>query len=46
MASPTDVSAQALDQDVREHFDRLYDALWRLVLGVVGVQGHAGPLGS
>jgi hypothetical protein len=25
----------ALDQDVREHFDRLYDALWRQVLGVV-----------
>jgi serine protease Do len=25
----------ALDSDVREHFDRLYDALWRQVLGVV-----------
>jgi serine protease Do len=25
----------ALDNDVREHFDRLYDALWRQVLGVV-----------
>ena len=25
----------ALDQDVREHFDRLYEALWRQVLGGV-----------
>jgi serine protease Do len=27
--------AEALDQDVREHFDRLYESLWRQVLGVV-----------
>ena len=31
----TEAPAQALDQDVREHFDRLYDSLWRQVLGVV-----------
>jgi hypothetical protein len=31
MEAPT----SALDQDVREHFDRLYEALWRQVLGVV-----------
>jgi serine protease Do len=33
--APTEAPAQALDQDVREHFDRLYDSLWRQVLGVV-----------
>jgi serine protease Do len=32
---PMEAPAQALDQDVRDHFDRLYDALWRQVLGVV-----------
>ena len=32
---PVEAPAPALDQDVREHFDRLYDALWRQVLGVV-----------
>lgn len=32
--------AQALDQDVREHFDRLYDSLWRQVLGVVDYRGR------
>jgi serine protease Do len=32
---PTEAPAPALDQDVREHFDRLYDSLWRQVLGVV-----------
>ncbi len=26
--------AQALEGDVREHFDRLYDSLWRQLLGV------------
>jgi hypothetical protein len=31
----TETPAPALDQDVREHFDRLYDSLWRQVLGVV-----------
>jgi serine protease Do len=31
----TEAPAQALDQDVREHFDRLYDSLWRQLLGVV-----------
>jgi hypothetical protein len=31
----TEVAAHALEQDVREHFDRLYDSLWRQVLGVV-----------
>jgi hypothetical protein len=30
-----EASSTALDQDVREHFDRLYEALWRQVLGVV-----------
>jgi serine protease Do len=33
--APTEAPAQALDQDVREHFERLYDSLWRQVLGVV-----------
>jgi len=32
---PTETPTQALDQDVRDHFDRLYDSLWRQVLGVV-----------
>src|SRR3954468_5453940 len=39
---PTEVSSQALDQDVREHFDRLYDSLWRQVLGVVEYRGKLG----
>jgi S1-C subfamily serine protease len=37
-----DVSAQALDQDVREHFDRVYEALWRQVLGVVEYRAKLG----
>src|SRR5712691_2803248 len=32
---PMEAPAQALEGDVREHFDRLYDSLWRQVLGVV-----------
>ncbi len=32
---PMEAPASALDQDVRDHFDRLYDALWRQALGVV-----------
>ena len=32
---PTEVAMHALEQEVREHFDRLYDSLWRQVLGVV-----------
>ena len=39
---PNEVSAQALDQDVREHFDRVYDALWRQVLGVVEYRAKLG----
>ena len=31
----TEVATHALEQDVREHFDRLYESLWRQVLGVV-----------
>ena len=31
----TEVPTQALEGDVREHFERLYDSLWRQVLGVV-----------
>jgi len=30
----TDAPAQALEGDVREHFDKLYESLWRQVLGV------------
>ena len=30
----TEAPAQALEGDVREHFDRLYDSLWRQLLGV------------
>jgi len=26
--------AQALEGEVREHFDKLYESLWRQVLGV------------
>ena len=33
--------AQALDQDVREHFERLYDAMWRQVLGVIDYRARA-----
>jgi serine protease Do len=36
----TEAPAPALDQDVREHFDRLYDALWRQVLAVVDYRGR------
>jgi serine protease Do len=32
---PSVAPTQALDGDVREHFDRLYDQLWKQVLGVV-----------
>lgn len=32
---PTEAPAQALEGDVREHFDRLYESMWRQVLGVV-----------
>lgn len=32
---PTEVPARALEADIREHFDRLYESLWRQVLGVV-----------
>lgn len=32
---PMNAPASALDQDVRDHFDRLYDSLWRQALGVV-----------
>jgi len=32
---PTETPAQALEGEVREHFERLYDSLWRQVLGVV-----------
>jgi NAD(P)-dependent dehydrogenase (short-subunit alcohol dehydrogenase family) len=32
---PAEAPAQALDREVREHFERLYDSLWRQVLGVV-----------
>jgi serine protease Do len=32
---PNEAPAQALEGDVREHFDRFYDSLWRQVLGVV-----------
>jgi S1-C subfamily serine protease len=31
----TEAPAQALEGDVREHFDKLYESLWRQVLGVV-----------
>src|SRR5438067_1363926 len=30
----TEAPAQALEGDVREHFDKLYESLWRQVLGV------------
>jgi serine protease Do len=32
---PVEAPVQALDGEVREHFDRLYDSLWKQVLGVV-----------
>lgn len=32
---PREAPTPALDQDVREHFDRLYESLWRQLLGVV-----------
>jgi serine protease Do len=31
----TEAPAQALEGEVREHFDRLYEAMWRQVIGVV-----------
>lgn len=37
----TEAPAQALDQDVREHFDRLYEALWRQVLGVIDYRARS-----
>ncbi len=39
---PTEVAASSLDQDVREHFDRLYESLWRQVLGVVEYRAKLG----
>ena len=33
--APAEVPASALDPEVREHFEKLYDALWHQVLGVV-----------
>ncbi|HUJ28671.1 MAG TPA: serine protease [Myxococcales bacterium] len=38
---PSEAPAQALDQDVREHFDRLYEALWRQVLGVIDYRARS-----
>src|SRR5205085_3893702 len=35
-----ETAAQALEQDVREHFDKLYEALWRQVVGVVDYRGR------
>ena len=32
---PTEAPAQVLEGEVREHFDRLYESLWRQVIGVV-----------
>jgi serine protease Do len=32
---PTEAPAQALEGDVREHFEKLYESLWKQVLGVV-----------
>ena len=31
----SEAPAQALEGEVREHFDRLYDSLWKQLLGVV-----------
>ena len=31
---PVEAPAQALEGEVREHFDKLYESLWRQVLGV------------
>jgi serine protease Do len=31
----TEASAQVLEGEVREHFERLYDSLWRQIIGVV-----------
>jgi serine protease Do len=33
--APAEVPAHALEPDLREHFDKLYDALWHQVLGVI-----------
>ena len=41
----TEAPAGALDQDVREHFDRLYDALWRQLLGAVDYRALLGKGG-
>jgi len=32
---PTEAPSQVLEGEVREHFERLYDSLWRQVIGVV-----------
>jgi hypothetical protein len=32
---PTEAPAHALEGEVREHFERLYESLWRQVIGVV-----------
>ena len=37
----TEAPAQALDQDVREHFERLYDSLWKQVLGVIDYRARS-----
>src|SRR5207248_285111 len=36
----TEAPAQALEGDVREHFDRLYESLWRQVLAVTDYRGR------
>ena len=33
--APAEVPAHALEPDLREHFDKLYEALWHQVLGVI-----------
>jgi len=38
--APAEVLASALDAEVRDHFEKLYDALWHQVLGVVDYRGR------
>jgi serine protease Do len=33
--APTEVAARALDGEVREHFEKLYDSLWQQLVGVL-----------
>src|SRR5207244_3858169 len=33
--APAEVPASALEPEMREHFEKLYDALWHQLLGVV-----------